>query len=88
MRGDEMAQAAGAASPADAWAGTPRPIDADPCRASPLQPVEQSPPARSDGVDRLAQLYRVQVGPFAIGEASEICGNLKKSGVDCVVHRN
>ena len=32
--------------------------------------------------------YRVQMGPFAMGEANEICGNLKKSGADCVVQRN
>jgi SPOR domain len=32
--------------------------------------------------------YRVQMGPFAIGEANQICGNLKKSGADCVVQRN
>jgi SPOR domain len=32
--------------------------------------------------------YRVQLGPFAIGEANEICDDLKKSGADCVVHRN
>jgi hypothetical protein len=32
--------------------------------------------------------YRVQVGPFAIGEANQICESLKKLGADCVVHRN
>ena len=32
--------------------------------------------------------YRVQMGPFAIGEAKEICGNLRKSGADCIVQRN
>ena len=32
--------------------------------------------------------YRIQMGPFAIGEANQICGNLKKSGADCVVQRN
>jgi SPOR domain len=32
--------------------------------------------------------YRVQIGPFAIGEANQLCGNLKKSGADCVVQRN
>ena len=32
--------------------------------------------------------YRVQMGPFAIEEANEICVNVKKSGADCIVHRN
>ena len=32
--------------------------------------------------------FRVQAGPFAIEEANQICGNLKKSGADCIVHRN
>lgn len=32
--------------------------------------------------------YRVQVGPFSMGEANQICESLKKSGADCVVHRN
>jgi hypothetical protein len=32
--------------------------------------------------------YRVRMGPFAIGEANQICANLKKSGADCVVQRN
>jgi hypothetical protein len=42
---------------------------------------------RADLGDR-GVYYRVQMGPFAIGEANEICGNLKKSGADCVVQRN
>jgi hypothetical protein len=32
--------------------------------------------------------YRVQMGPFAIGEANQICGDLRKSGADCIVQRN
>jgi SPOR domain len=42
---------------------------------------------RADLGDR-GVYYRVQMGPFAIGEANEICGDLKKSGADCVVQRN
>ena len=42
---------------------------------------------RADLGDR-GVYYRVQMGPFAIEEANQICGNLKKSGADCVVQRN
>ena len=42
---------------------------------------------RADLGDR-GVYYRVQMGPFAIGEANQICGDLKKSGADCVVQRN
>jgi len=42
---------------------------------------------RADLGDR-GVYYRVQIGPFAIGEANQICGNLKKSGADCVVQKN
>jgi SPOR domain len=42
---------------------------------------------RADLGDR-GVYYRVQMGPFAIEEANQICENLKKSGADCVVHRN
>jgi sporulation related protein len=43
--------------------------------------------SRADLGDR-GVYYRVQMGPFAIEEANQICGNLKKSGADCVVQRN
>jgi hypothetical protein len=42
---------------------------------------------RADLGDR-GVYYRVQIGPFAIGEANQICENFKKSGADCIVHRN
>ena len=42
---------------------------------------------RADLGDR-GVYYRVQTGPFAIEEANQICGNLKKSGADCIVQRN
>jgi hypothetical protein len=42
---------------------------------------------RSDLGDR-GVYYRVLMGPFSIGEAKELCGNLKKSSADCVVQKN
>jgi hypothetical protein len=42
---------------------------------------------RSDLGDR-GVYYRVLTGPFPIGEAKQFCGDLKKSGADCVVQRN
>jgi cell division septation protein DedD len=42
---------------------------------------------RSDLGDR-GVYYRVLTGPFAIGEAKQLCGDLKKSGADCVVQKN
>jgi cell division septation protein DedD len=43
---------------------------------------------RSDFGDR-GVYYRVQVGPLpTFGEANQLCGNLKKSGADCVVQKN
>jgi len=42
---------------------------------------------RSDLGDR-GVYYRVLTGPFAIEEAKQICGDLKKSGGDCVVQKN
>ena len=42
---------------------------------------------RADLGDR-GVYYRVQVGPFAIGEANQLCEILKKSGAECIVHRN
>jgi SPOR domain len=42
---------------------------------------------RSDLGDR-GVYYRVLTGPFAIEEAKQICGDLKKSGADCVVQKN
>jgi hypothetical protein len=42
---------------------------------------------RSDLGDR-GVYYRVLTGPFAIGEAKQLCGDLKKSGGDCVVQKN
>src|ERR1043166_1043134 len=42
---------------------------------------------RSDLGDR-GVYYRVLAGPFAIGEAKQLCGDLKKSGADCVVQKN
>jgi SPOR domain len=42
---------------------------------------------RSDLGDR-GVYYRVLMGPFSLGEAKELCGNLKKSNADCVVQRN
>jgi len=59
MRGDEMAQAAGAPSPEDTLAGSPRRIDTGPRTASGSLRTGQSTPARSGGVDRLAQLARL-----------------------------
>jgi SPOR domain len=57
--GDEMAQAAGAASPEDALAGSLRLIDTAPCGALPPLRLEQSTPSPSGGVDRLARLARL-----------------------------
>jgi hypothetical protein len=59
MRADEMAHVTGVASRADAWAGSLRLIDSGSRRGSPQLPIEQSIPARSGGVDRLAQLARL-----------------------------
>ena len=43
---------------------------------------------RSDLRDK-GVYYRVLIGPFAaFGEASQLCGSLKKSGGDCVVQKN
>jgi SPOR domain len=42
---------------------------------------------RADLGDR-GVYYRVQMGPFSIEEANQICESLKKSGADCIVHRN
>ena len=42
---------------------------------------------RADLGDR-GVYYRVQVGPFSIEEANQICESLKRSGADCIVHRN
>ena len=42
---------------------------------------------RSDLGDR-GVYYRVLTGPFPVGEAKELCGNLKKSGGDCVVQKD
>jgi SPOR domain len=49
--------------------------------------VHQPSIRRSDFGDR-GVYYRVQIGPFSISEAKELCGNLKKSGADCVVQKN
>ena len=63
MRDDEMAQAAGAASPEDPLAGSlgPAMIDSgsDLCRASLPPRIEQSASARPDGFDQLAKLARL-----------------------------
>jgi hypothetical protein len=59
MPGDEMAQAAGALSPDGALAGSLRPIDAALCGPLPPLRLEQSTPAGSGGIDRLAQLARL-----------------------------
>lgn len=59
MSGDEMAQAAHAASPEDALAGSLRLVETGPGKASPPLCIKQSVPARSGGVDRLAQLARL-----------------------------
>jgi len=59
MRGDEMAQAAGAALPQGAWAGSPYPIDPGSRTSPPPLRIKQSIPPPSDGVDRLVQLARL-----------------------------
>lgn len=49
-----------------------------------LQPFIRRSDLRDRGV-----YYRVQIGPFpTMAEANQLCGNLKKSGADCVVQKN
>ena len=87
IRGHEMAQAAGAASPEDTLAGLLRRamIGSGSRGASPLLRIGQSAPARSGGVDRLAQLARLIEQDETL--ATIVRGGQSEQRVELSLHR-